>query len=194
MSSLDAPRPGSTGRAVPGHEVAILDSSGNALPPGEEGQIAIKRPDPAMFLEYWNNPAKTAEKFVGDWMLTGDVARMDADGFVFFASRVDDVITSSGYRIGPSEIEECLTADPDVTMAGVIGVPDPVRTEAVRAYVVLRAGTAEQGKAAALIARVRERISPHVAPRDVVFVTELPMTATGKILRRELRDWAHRGT
>jgi len=194
MSSLDPPRPGSTGRAVPGHEVAILDSSGNALPSGEEGQIAIRRPDPAMFLEYWNNPAKTAEKFVGDWMLTGDVARMDADGFVFFASRLDDVITSSGYRIGPSEIEECLTADPDVTMAGVIGVPDPVRTEAVRAYVVLRPGTAEQGKAAALIARVRERISPHVAPRDVVFVTDLPMTATGKILRRELRDRAHRGT
>ena len=193
MASLDMPRPGSTGRAVPGHEVAIVDSAGNVLPAGEEGEIAVKRPDPAMFLEYWKNPEKTAEKFIGDWMLTGDVARMDEDGFVFFASRTDDVITSSGYRIGPSEIEDCLAGDPDVTMAGVIGVPDPVRTEAVRAYVVLRAGADEEGKAAELIARVRARISPHVAPRDVVFVTDLPMTATGKILRRELRDRAHQG-
>ncbi|SOH92358.1 acetyl-CoA synthetase [Monaibacterium marinum] len=192
MASVDAPRPGSTGRAVPGHEVAILDSAGNVLPAGEEGEIAVRRPDPVMFLEYWKNPAKTAEKFIGDWMLTGDVARMDEEGFVYFASRTDDVITSSGYRIGPSEIEDCLTGDPDVTMAGVIGVPDPVRTEAVRAYVVLRDGALAEGKAAELIKRVRSRISPHVAPRDVMFVADLPMTATGKIMRRELREKAHR--
>ncbi len=190
MASRDAPRPGSTGRAVPGHEVAILGPNG-PLPPGEEGEIAVRRPDPAMFLEYWKNPDKTMEKFRGPWMLTGDVAQMDEDGFVYFSARTDDVITSSGYRIGPSEIEECLASDPDVTMAGVIGVPDPVRTEAVQAYVVLREGAAAEGKADALIARVRERISPHVAPRAVVFVEDLPMTATGKIMRRELRDRAH---
>ncbi|WP_316015581.1 acyl-CoA synthetase [Roseobacter sp. HKCCA0434] len=191
MASMDAPRPGSTGRAVPGHEVAILGADGQPLPPGEEGEIAVRRPDPSMFLRYWEAPEKTAEKFRGDWMLTGDVATMDEDGFVRFASRTDDVITSSGYRIGPTEIEECLTGDADVTMAGVIGVPDPVRTEAVQAYVVLKGGPGTPEKEAELIARVRARISPHVAPRRVIFVDALPMTATGKILRRELRDRAH---
>ncbi|RED13810.1 AMP-binding protein [Pontivivens insulae] len=191
MASLDAPRPGSTGRAVPGSDVAIVDAQGQEVPRGDEGEIAVRRGDRAMFLEYWQNPAKTDEKFVGEWMLTGDIARMDEDGFVFFSARTDDVITSSGYRIGPSEIEDCLNGDPDVTMAGVIGVPDAVRTEAVRAYVVLRDGAEAAGKADSLKSRVRERISPHVAPRDIVFVDDLPMTATGKILRRDLRQKAH---
>jgi acetyl-CoA synthetase len=113
---------------------------------------------------------------------------MDEDGYVFFRSRADDVITSSGYRIGPSEIEDCLTGHPDVALAGVVGVPDPIRTEAVKAFVVLREGASPAGLDVALIARVRTRLSPHVAPREVVFVESLPMTATGKIRRRALRE------
>ena len=184
------PRPGSTGKPVPGHEVAIVDSEGNVLPAGEEGEIAVHRPDPSMFLEYWRNPEKTAEKFVGDWMLTGDVGTMDDDGFFHFSSRTDDVITSSGYRIGPSEIEDCLTGHPSVLMAAVIGVPDPVRTEIVKAFVVLKAGQPSDTLKAELTLRVREKISPHVAPREIEFIDSLPMTATGKILRRELKEHA----
>ncbi len=181
-------RPGSAGRAVPGHRVAILGPAGRVCAPGETGEIAIRRPDPAMFLGYWNAPEKTAARFTGDWLLTGDEAAMDAQGYVFFSARSDDVITSSGYRIGPAEIEDCLTGHEDVAMAAVVGVPDPIRGEAVKAFVVLRRGAAEAGLAEALIARVRARVAAHVAPREVVFVEVLPMTATGKIQRRALRD------
>ncbi|WP_348984597.1 hypothetical protein [Aliiroseovarius sp. S2029] len=121
-------------------------------------------------------------------MRTGDLAICDADGYFTFASRDDDVITSAGYRIGPSEVENCLQTHPEVAMAAVIGVPDPVRTEAVKAVVVLRDGAEQAGLADALIQLVRDRISPHVAPRYVEFVAELPMTATGKIMRRTLRE------
>ncbi|QHQ37339.1 AMP-binding protein [Algicella marina] len=181
-------RPGSTGQAVPGSDVAILGQDGTPLPPGEIGEIAVRRGAPAMFLEYWKAPEKTAEKFAGEWMRTGDTARMDADGYVFFSARADDVITSSGYRIGPTEIEDCLTAHPAVAMAAVIGVPDPIRTEAVKAFVVLNKQDGSPELADALIAHVRKRISPHVAPREVVFVDSLPMTATGKIMRRSLKE------
>lgn len=180
------PRPGSTGKPVPGHDVAIIDEGGNVLPAGEVGEIAVRRPDPSMFLEYWRNPEKTSEKFIGDWMLTGDVATMDDDGYFHFSSRTDDVITSSGYRIGPSEIEDCLVGHEAVLMAAVIGVPDPVRTEIVKAFVVLSGEGTDELKAE-LTARVREKVSPHVAPREIEFIDDLPMTATGKILRRELK-------
>lgn len=178
------PRPGSMGKPVPGHDVAIIDAEGNVLPAGEAGEIAVRRPDPSLFLEYWREPEKTAEKFRGDWMLTGDEGMMDEDGYFFFASRADDVITTSGYRVGPTEIEDCLTSHPAVTMAAVVGVPDPVRTESIKAYVVADGDEALKRE---LILLVRSRISPHVAPREVVFVDSLPMTATGKILRRELK-------
>ncbi len=183
-------RPGAAGRAIPGHEVAIVSPEGMPLPPGTPGEIAVRAPDPVMFLRYWNAPAKTAEKFAGPWMRTGDEAVMDEDGYVHFHARTDDVITSSGYRIGPSEIEDCLTGHPDVALAAVVGVPDPIRTEAVKAFVVLRPGAADAGLADALVARVRTRLSPHVAPREIAFVSSLPMTATGKIQRRELREGA----
>ena len=120
-------------------------------------------------------------------MKSGDLGQMDEDGFVTFSSRDDDVITSAGYRIGPTEIEDCLTGHPDVIMAAAVGIPDPVRTEIVKAFVVLREGASRAGLEAALIARVRSRISPHVAPKLVEFVEAMPMTATGKIMRRELR-------
>jgi acetyl-CoA synthetase len=187
-AKLMAVRPGSAGRAVPGHDVAILGPDGNVLDPGNPGEIAVRRPDPVMFLGYWNDPGRTAAKFAGDWMRTGDEAVMDEDGYVHFRARNDDVITSSGYRIGPGEIEECLARHPDVAMAAVVGVPDPIRTEVVKAWVVLRPGANTAGLAEALIELVATRISPHLAPRAVAFVDALPMTATGKIQRRELRQ------
>ena len=187
-ASLMPVKPGSMGRAVPGYDIAILDSEGQVLPPGEAGEIAMRRGGAAMFLNYWSRPDRTAEKFRGEWMLSGDEGVMDEAGYVFFASRTDDVITSSGYRIGPTEIEDCLSGHPAVGMAAVIGMPDAVRTEAVVAYVVPRSGvTADDSLAAALIAQVRNRLGAHVAPRRVVFAADLPLTATGKIMRREIR-------
>ncbi|MGM0586475.1 MAG: AMP-binding protein [Pseudomonadota bacterium] len=187
------PRPGSTGRAVPGHEVAVIDSQGNALPDGETGEIAVLAPDPVMFLGYWNKPEKTEEKFVAApdgrrWLRTGDEGRREPDGHFFFASRTDDVITSSGYRIGPSEIEDCLAGHPAVAMAAVVGLPDPVRTEAVTAVLTLAEGAAlTDALKSELTDRVRDRLGPHVAPRDIRATGELPLTATGKIMRREVK-------
>ena len=183
-----AVKPGSMGQAVPGHEVAVIDAEGQVVAPGTVGEIAVKRPDPVMFLGYWNLPEKTAAKFTGDWMRTGDLGVCDDDGYFTYVSRDDDVITSAGYRIGPTEIETCLTGHPDVVMAAAVGVPDETRGEVVKAYVVLRDGAATEGLADRLIQWVREKVSPHVAPRIVEFVDDLPMTATGKIMRRSLRD------
>jgi len=187
-ASVMAVRQGSMGRPYPGSRVAILDAEGREAPPGTAGEIAIRRGDAAMFLGYWNAPEKTAEKFAGDWMLTGDEGVMEPDGYFRFASRTDDVITSSGYRIGPTEIEHCLTGHPAVAMAAVIGVPDPVRTETVKAFVTLAPGHAPSDDlAASLIAHVRLRLSPHLAPREIAFIETMPITATGKIRRRDLR-------
>jgi len=191
-ASIMEVRPGSMGKPFPGSEVAILDSDGNEAPPGTAGEIAVKRGDAAMFLHYWNAPEKTAEKFVrnasGEWMLTGDEGVMDAEGYFWFDSRTDDVITSSGYRIGPSEIENCLVGHPAVAIAACIGVPDPIRTEVIKAFVTLAPGAeADAALEAELIAHVRSRLSPHVAPRSVEFLESMPATATGKIMRRELR-------
>lgn len=181
-------RAGAMGKPVPGHEVAVLGAGGAAVPDGAIGEIAVRAPDPAMFLGYWNQPEMTAAKVSEGWLRTGDLGRRDADGFLTYVSRDDDVITSAGYRIGPSEIEHCLAGHPDVVMAAVVGEPDPVRTEIVVAHVVLRGGASREGLADALTQRVRERISPHVAPRRIVWAESLPLTATGKIMRRELRD------
>jgi acetyl-CoA synthetase len=181
-------RPGSMGRAVPGHAVAIVDGEGEPQPPGTPGTIAIRRPDPVMFLRYWNNPAATARKFAGDWLLTGDSATMDSDGHLFFHGRDDDVITSAGYRIGPAEVEHCLTGHPDVALAAVIGLPDPIRTEQVCAVIVPRPGaTPNLALASALQAHVRDRLAAHLYPREIRFLDALPLTATGKIMRGELR-------
>jgi acyl-coenzyme A synthetase/AMP-(fatty) acid ligase len=179
------------GRPVPGHIVTIIREDGTVCAPGELGQIAVARPDPAMFLSYWNNPAATAAKFVGDFMTTGDQGICDEDGYVRFVGRDDDVITSSGYRIGPGEIEDCLIRHPAVALAAVVGKPDPVRTEIVKAYVVLKDGAAPSETLAREIqAFVRERLSAHEYPREVAFRASLPMTTTGKIIRRLLRDEA----
>ena len=181
--------PGAMGLPVPGHDVRVQRADGTETADDEEGEIVVRRGTPVMFLRYWNKPAQTEAKFRGDWLRTGDLGRRDAQGFIRFAARNDDVITSSGYRIGPSEIEASLGAHPAVLMAGVVGVPDPLRTEAVKAFVVLRDGVAwSDALGAALIQHVRDHVSPHVAPRLIEPIDALPMTATGKILRRALRD------
>ena len=181
-------RPGSMGRAIPGHDVGIVDDEGEPQPDGAVGNIAVRRPDPVMFLEYWNNPEATGNKFVGDWLLTGDTGWRDEDGYFWFAGRADDVITSAGYRIGPAEVEDSLLKHPAVAMAAVIGRPDPLRTQVVKAFVVLAEGVqGSDGLSKEIQAFVRDRLAAHEYPREVEFVSELPMTATGKILRRELR-------
>ena len=182
-----AAKPGSIGKAAPGHIVGIVDGDGNPVPNGTEGEIAVKSPDAVMFLRYWNLPEKTAEKFAGRWLLTGDQGVLDDDGFIRFVGRADDVITSAGYRIGPGEIEDCLLRHPAVRSVGVVGIPDPTRTESVTAFVVTEDGTGTPELAKELQDVVRSRLGAHQYPRKVHFVASLPITATGKILRRELR-------
>ena len=181
-------RPGSMGCAIPGHVVDVVDEAGNPVSQGTVGEIAVKRPDPVMFLGYWNNPDATRKKFVGDWLLTGDLAKKDGDGYFWFNGRRDDVITSAGYRIGPAEIEDCLMKHPAVAMAAVIGSPDEVRTEIVKAFIVPKAEVTPGPAVAEDIKNfVKTRLAAHEYPREVEFVKELPMTATGKIMRRELK-------
>jgi acetyl-CoA synthetase len=181
-------RAGAMGRAVPGHSVAIVDEKGHELPPGTIGNIAVRRPDPVMFLGYWQNPKATANKFAGNHLLTGDLGRSDEDGYIWFLGRSDDVITSAGYRIGPGEIEDCILRHPAVSLAGVVGAPDPIRTQIVRAYVVVKPGVVPSDALADDIRGfVKSHLAAHEYPRDIVFVDALPMTATGKIVRRALR-------
>jgi acetyl-CoA synthetase len=188
-ADLGVSKAGFIGKAVPGHEVAVIREDGSVCQPEEEGQIAIRRPDPVMFLRYWNNGKATEEKFIGDWMTTGDQGLMDGEGYVRFVGRDDDLITSSGYRIGPSEIEDCLISHRAVSLAAAVGKPDALRTEIVKAYVVLKPGFSPSPELAAEIQRfVRTRLSAHEYPREIAFREELPMTTTGKIIRRILRD------
>ena len=182
-------KPGSMGRAVPGHQVDIIDADGNVLEAEEEGLIAVKSPDPVMFLKYWNNPKATEDKFLDDWLLTGDRGTRDVDGYFWFLGREDDVITSAGYRIGPGEIEDCLGRHPAVSLAAAIGIPDPLRTEKIKAFIQLRPGfQASEDLEREIREFVNRRLSPHEKPRIIDFVDTLPMTATGKIKRKELRD------
>ena len=182
---------GAIGRPSPGHRVAVVDDRGNELPVGQTGQIGVKAPDPVMFLGYWNDPEATERKFANGWLLTGDLAHQDAEGFITFEGRDDDVITSSGYRIGPAEIEDCLSGHPAVQLAAAVGKPDPVRTEIVKAYVVLVPGVSASAELAAEIRDwVKMRLSMHEYPREVEFVDSLPLTTTGKVIRRLLRERA----
>ncbi|MEJ2374144.1 MAG: acyl-CoA synthetase [Pseudolabrys sp.] len=182
---------GAIGKPVPGHVVSTIDHDGNAMKAGEIGQIAVRRPDPVMFLEYWGRSQATQEKFIGDWMVTGDQGVMDADGYVSFVGRDDDVITSAGFRIGPGEIEDCLLRHPAVALATAVGKPDPVRTEIVKAFVVLKDGYQPSDALAGEIQGfVRTRLSAHEYPREVAFIEQMPMTTTGKVIRRLLRKRA----
>ena len=181
-------RPGSMGRAIPGRIVEILDEKGQLVPPGTVGEIAVKRPDPVMFIEYWKNPEATQSKFIGDWLLTGDMASQDEEGYFWFKGRTDDVITSSGYRMGPTEIEECLMKHPAVGMVAVVGIPDPDRTEIVKAFIVLNPDQSPSPELESDIRSfVKTRLAAHEYPREIEFLDELPMTATSKVMRRELK-------
>ncbi|MEX2034741.1 MAG: acyl-CoA synthetase [Xanthobacteraceae bacterium] len=190
-ASIGVARPGAIGKAIPGHSVAVIDREGRPLKPGEIGQIAVRRPDPVMFLEYWGQPDATREKFIGDWMTTGDQCVVDEEGYFTFVGRDDDVITSSSYRIGPGEIEDCLIKHPAVALAAVVGKPDPLRTEIVKAFIVLKSGQApSEALAGEIQAFVRTRLSAHEYPREIAFIDEMPMTTTGKVIRRLLRERA----
>ncbi len=181
-------RPGAIGKPVPGHTVAVIRPDGTQAAVGETGQIAVRRPDPVMFLEYWGRPDATREKFIGDWMTTGDQGVVDDDGYVGFVGRDDDVITSASYRIGPGEIEDCLIKHPAVALAAAVGKPDPMRTEIVKAFIVLKSGFVPSDALASEIqAFVRTRLSAHEYPRELAFIEDMPMTTTGKVIRRLLR-------
>jgi len=190
-AEIMAVKPGSMGRPVPGHRVAVIDDEGSVVPTGDVGTIAVQRPDPVMFLEYWRNPQATAAKFRGDWLATGDQGTMDEEGYLQFVGRDDDVITSGGYRIGPGEIEDCLLKHPAVALAAAVGVPDPLRTERVKAFIVLKEGSeGDEALVREIQDFVKTRLAAHEYPREVAFVEALPMTATGKIIRRALREAA----
>jgi acetyl-CoA synthetase len=181
-------KPGSMGRAIPGFDVRVLDEDGREVPDGSPGGIGIHRAAASTMLEYWNNPDATKAKFIGDYLMTGDIGRRDADGYFWYVSREDDVITSAGYRIGPAEIENTLIKHPAVALAAVVGIPDPIRTEVVKAWIVLRPGFEGTNALAQEIQEfVKVRLSAHEYPRHVVFTDSLPMTATSKVIRRELR-------
>ena len=188
---LMAPRPGIMGRPVPGHDVTVIDEGGRKCVAGEQGVIAVRRGDPVSFLGYWNNDRASREKYRGDWLITGDIGVLENDGWIRFVGRDDDVIISSGHRIGPGEIEDCLIGHEAVQMAAVVGKPDPTRTEIVKAYVMLNEGYVPGEHLAAEIAmHVKTRLAAHEYPREVAFVATLPLTATGKVIRREMRDRA----
>ena len=172
-------RPGCIGKAVPGFDVTVLDPDETG-----EGDIAIRRGAASMMLEYWNRPEETAAKFRGDWLVMGDRGRLE-DGYIRFVGRDDDVITSAGYRIGPAEIEDCLLTHPAVAPVGVVGKPDSLRTEIVKAYVVLKPGA--EVAAETLREHVKSRLASYSYPREIAFVDALPMTVTGKVIRKDLK-------
>ncbi len=188
QASVFPVRPGSMGKAIPGHDVRVLDDDGNIVV-GEQGEIAVRAPDPVFMLEYWNQPDATRDKYLGEWLLTGDVGIEDEDGYLWFVSRKDDVINSRGYRIGPGEIEESLMGHPVVAMCAVIGVPDEIKGQVPKAFVVLKDGAEPtEDLERELEHHVRTRLAAHEVPREIVFIDDLPRTATGKIRRRDLRD------
>ncbi len=205
-SSMWPARAGSMGRPYPGHRVALIDEDGRECAVGVAGDVALNRfdihrdPDPIFFLGYWKNAAATAAKFTGDWCRTGDMATRDADGYLWYQGRSDDMFKAAGYRIGPSEIENCLVKHPAVANAAVVPKPDRERGALVKAYVVLATEFAQQREAldaeraqwdaelvAQLQAHVKGRLAPYEYPKEIEFIAALPMTTTGKVQRRVLR-------
>ena len=192
------PKPGAMGRPYPGHRVAVVDEAGQPLPPGEVGEVCVQRScngemDPVFLLEYWKNLAATAEKFIGAgeeaWGRTGDLAKMDEDGYLWYQGRADDMFKSAGYRIGPAEIENCLVKHPAVANAAVIGAPHETRGTIVKAFIVLQPGTPPSAALEAeLQAHVRQYLAPYEYPKAIAFIDALPMTTTGKVQRRVLRQ------
>ncbi|EAL69307.1 hypothetical protein DDB_G0276321 [Dictyostelium discoideum AX4] len=180
---------GSIGKPIPGHIVEIIDSNGMILPIDQVGDIALKTPDPVAFLTYWNNDKAAKKKMNGDWLVTGDLGRKDSDGYIWYVGRDDDIINSSGYRIGPSEIENCLLKHPSVSNVGVVGVPDEIRGEIVKAFIVLNPSYSKSDQLKKDIQNyVKTILSAHEYPREIEFINELPTTTTGKIIRKDLRS------
>lgn len=197
-ASLWPARPGSMGKPYPGHLVGIIDDDGQAVAPGVTGEIALRRtdrhgePDPVLFLGYWDNSQATAQKYSGEWCRTGDLANADADGYLWYQGRADDMFKAAGYRIGPGEIENCLLRHAAVANAAVVPKPDAERGNIVKAFVVLlpavvRSASADEQLIAQLQDHVRQRLAPYEYPKEIEFVEELPMTPTGKLQRRVLR-------
>lgn len=185
-------RPGSMGKPIPGVEAAIVDDQGNVLPPNRMGNLAIKKGWPSMMIAIWNNPEKYQSYFLpnGDWYISGDSAYMDEDGYFWFQGRVDDVIMTSGERVGPFEVESKLVEHPAVAEAGVIGKPDPVRGEIIKAFIALRDGYSPSEELIEEIRQfVKKGLAAHAAPREIEFREKLPKTRSGKIMRRVLKAW-----
>jgi acetyl-CoA synthetase len=187
-------KPGSIGRPYPGHRVAVIDERGHELPRGQSGEIAVHRhdihghPDPVFFTGYWKRDDATTAKYSGDWCRTGDEAIMDADGYLWYQGRADDMFKAAGYRIGPSEVENCLLKHPAVANAAVVPKPDIERGAVVKAYIVPVPGVeTSPALVAAIQAHVRDQLAPYEYPREIEFIDILPMTTTGKVQRRVLR-------
>lgn len=189
-AALGVSRPGSMGKATPGRKVGLVDEAGRPIDrPGKVGELVAAAPDPIMMLRYWDNPNATSEKVRDGVLHTGDLARFDEDGYFYFVGRNDDVISSAGYRIGPADIEDALHSHEQVALAAAVGVPDAVRGEVVKAFVVLVEGAEPSDRLGQeLQALVRERVGGHAYPREVVYLSELPMTSTGKVRRADLRN------
>jgi acetyl-CoA synthetase len=188
-------KPGSMGRPYPGHRIAVIDAEGNELSSGQVGDVAVRRTwidgsgDPVFFLGYWGNPEATAAKYTGEWCRTGDEAASDEDGYLWYHGRSDDMFKSAGYRIGPTEIENCLVKHPAVANSAVVPSPDETRGAVIKAFVLLAPGHVPSE---ALQESIRDHVKKHLAayqqPREIEFVAELPMTTTGKVQRRVLRE------
>jgi acetyl-CoA synthetase len=188
-------KPGSMGRPYPGHQISVISDDGGDAGVGELGEVAVHRtgsdgtPDPVFFLEYFNNPEGTAKKFTGDWCRTGDLALKDDEGYLWYQGRADDVFKAAGYRIGPSEIENCLVKHAAVANAAVVPSPDETRGNVVKAFIVLAPGQAPSRALEDDIQRhVRQFLAPYEYPREFEFIEALPMTTTGKVQRRVLRE------
>ena len=199
-ATVTPPKPGAMGRGYPGHQLAVLDDAGQPVAPGELGEVCVQRScngeiDPVFMLGYWNNPQATAEKFIGGgiadplaWGRTGDLAKVDEDGVLWYQGRSDDMFKSAGYRIGPGEIENCLVKHSAVANAAVVGEPDPMRGTVVKAFIVLQAGETPSAELeASLQQHVRQYLAPYEYPKIIEFIDALPMTTTGKVQRRLLR-------
>ena len=182
-------KPGSMGKPYPGHLVEPVDEAGNVLADEQTGELCALRDDPVMFLGYWKRDQATQDKFIGPWWSTGDVGYRDSDGYLWFVGRKDDVISSAGHRIGPGEIEDCMLKHPAVVQAAAVGTPDELRGEIVKAFIVLASGEAPSDALRQSIQdMVRGDLAAYEYPREIEFVSELPMTTTGKVRRIELRE------
>ena len=184
---------GSIGKPVPGHDVRIVNEKGEFIKePGLDGEIIVKSDTPVSFLKYWENDEATNEKIKNGWLYTGDFAYKDEEGYFYFKGREDDIINTSGYRVGPSEVEDAILSHPEVSMVAVIGVPDKLRGQIIKAFIVpsdqINVITQNDKLKQSIQNHVKLKLAVHEYPRLIVFVSELPLTTTGKIIRKDLRE------